>query len=96
MAEALLSKSKCCEFESHFGHQFFWRDGSVKKIKWKRLSLYLLRWQMSSPILAMCILFLPFDDITKTIVANFIGGLIFYRLDKLIFGHKKKEENKGE
>lgn len=50
MAEALLSKSKCCEFESHFGHQNF---GEVKreKIKWKRLGLYLLRWQMSSPIL---------------------------------------------
>ncbi len=51
---------------------------------------------MSSPILAICILFLPFDDITKTIVANFIGGLIFYKLDKLIFGHKKKEENKND
>ena len=51
---------------------------------------------MSSPILAICILFLPFDDITKTIVANFIGGLIFYRLDKLIFRHKRKEENKSD
>ena len=68
----------------------------MKKIKWKRLGLYLLRWQMSSPILAICILFLPFDDITKTIVANFIGGLIFYRLDKLIFRHKRKEENKSD
>lgn len=65
----------------------------MKKIKWKRLGLYLLRWQMSSPILAICILFLPFNDITKTIIANFIGGLIFYNLDKLIFNYKKKEED---
>ena len=65
----------------------------MKKIKWKRLGLYLLRWQMSSPILATCILFLPFDDITKTIIANFIGGLIFYKLDKLIFNYKRKEED---
>lgn len=70
---------------------------SPKKPKWKRLALYLLRWQMSSPILALCIFFLPFDDFTKTIVANLIGGLIFYKLDKLIFKHKNNgiEENKS-
>ena len=24
LVEALVSKTKCCEFESHRGHHFFW------------------------------------------------------------------------
>lgn len=52
----------------------------------KQLILYLLRWQLSTPILALCLVFL--DDlgaIPATIIANLIGGLIFYWVDKLIF-----------
>lgn len=50
-----------------------------------RLLAYLLRWQLSSPILALCIYYLPFNTLTKTIAANLIGGLIFYQVDKFIF-----------
>lgn len=48
--------------------------------------LYLLRWELSTPILAL-ILYLMSDCNTfvSTIVANFIGGCIFYWVDKWIF-----------
>lgn len=39
----------------------------------KRFILYLLRWQLSTPILALCIKTLPFNTLWKTIVANLIG-----------------------
>ena len=56
----------------------------------KKFALYLGRWQLSSPILAACILLLPFsNDIVKTIIANFIGGCIFYFVDKQIFNGKE-------
>lgn len=61
-------------------------------MKTKKLGLYLLRWQMSTPILAIVIA-LTLDrigNISSTILANFIGGLIFYKVDELIFTHKKK------
>lgn len=51
-----------------------------------RFLLYLLRWQLSSPVLALCLYLL--DDcgvITSTIVANFVGGCAFYLVDKRIF-----------
>ena len=51
----------------------------------KRFLLYLLRWQMSSPLLALCLYILPFRTIISTILANLIGGCIFYWVDKLIF-----------
>ena len=48
--------------------------------------LYLLRWELSTPILAL-ILYLMNDcnTLVSTIVANFIGGCIFYWIDKWIF-----------
>ena len=51
----------------------------------KRFLLYLLRWQLSTIILAPCIYLLPFNVVTKTIIANLIGGCIFYFIDKWIF-----------
>ena len=54
----------------------------------KKLLLYLARWQLSSPILALCLIVLPFGTILNTVMANLIGGLIFFNFDKLIF---KKE-----
>lgn len=51
-----------------------------------RYVMYLIRWQLSTPILYVCISFLPFnDDLTKTIIANLIGGLLFFWIDKIIF-----------
>ena len=58
--------------------------------KTKRLFLYLLRWQLSTPVLAACIMLFPSNDIAKTVLANLIGGLIFYKVDKLIFRHGRK------
>lgn len=56
----------------------------------KKFILYLIRWQASSPVLALCLLLLPFNTIVNTIIANLIGGIIFYFVDKRIF----KDENK--
>lgn len=56
----------------------------------KRFILYLIRWQLSTPILALCLHLLNFDTLTNTIIANLIGGIIFYFVDKRIF----KGENK--
>lgn len=58
----------------------------------KRLLLYLLRWQLSTPILAVVTWWLmDFGTTIGSIVANLTGGLIFYKVDKLIF--KKREKN---
>ncbi len=57
------------------------------RVNMKRYGLYLLRWQLSTPILAGVLLLLSQTDKTvATIIANFIGGLIFFWVDKFIFG----------
>lgn len=41
---------------------------------------------MSTPILALVTyLLIDFGSIISAIVANFVGGLIFYKIDKKIF-----------
>ena len=60
-------------------------------MKIKRYFAYLLRWQLSTPILALCLHILEFNTIANTIIANLIGGMIFYWVDKVIFkGSDKK------
>lgn len=55
-------------------------------VNWKRYGLYLLRWQLSTPILAGVLLVLSrVDKITATVIANFLGGLLFFWVDILIF-----------
>ena len=71
--------------------------GHLRKIvKLKQLGLYLLRWQLSTPILAIVITYTydKLGSIGGTILANFIGGLIFYKVDKYIF--REKDKNKGK
>ena len=53
----------------------------------KRYGLYLVRWQLSTPILAVCIYFLTqsLGPTLTTVIANFIGGLIFFWVDQWIF-----------
>jgi len=52
----------------------------------KRYLLYLTRWQLSTPILALCVTyFARYGDITSTVIANLIGGLIFFWVDRYIF-----------
>ena len=58
---------------------------------WKTYLLYLIRWQLSSPILFGALYFfhnyLNLDsDLLSTIIANLIGGFLFFWVDKyLIF-----------
>lgn len=55
----------------------------------KRYLLYLFRWQLSTPILAICIsLFAFLGNIWASVLANFIGGLIFFWVDRVIFLYK--------
>lgn len=51
----------------------------------KRFILYLIRWEASTPILALCLQLLNFNTLVNTIIANLIGGVIFYFVDKKIF-----------
>ena len=54
--------------------------------------LYLIRWQLSSFILAPCLIwFSGIGVVGATIIANLIGGCLFFFVDKWIFhGGEKK------
>lgn len=56
----------------------------------KRFMLYLIRWQLSTPILWLVIRNLG-AGLWQTIVANLIGGSIFFYVDKFIFTSKAAE-----
>lgn len=52
----------------------------------KRFCLYLLRWQLSTPILAVVIARLAhLGEWWAAAVANLIGGAIFFWVDRWIF-----------
>lgn len=53
--------------------------------------LYLLRWQLSTPVLAgvLWLFGVGSSPIIPTIIANLIGGLIFFWIDKIIFKGEK-------
>lgn len=51
----------------------------------KKFILYLIRWQLSTPILFLCLQFLELGTFWNTIISNFIGGCIFFFVDKKIF-----------
>jgi len=53
-----------------------------------QLLKYILRWQLSTPILFACTL-LPLPPLVKTIIGNLLGALIFFKIDARIFN---KEE----
>ena len=55
----------------------------------RKYFFYLIRWQLSTPILAICLIWLSsLGEIWSTIIANFIGALVFFWIDKLIFKEK--------
>ena len=59
------------------------------KINFKRYALYLCRWQLSTPILAVVLIWLSaLNDWIATTIANLIGGLIFFWVDRFIFKSK--------
>lgn len=62
-------------------------------MKLKTFILYLIRWQMSSPILYVCLQFLNLGTLLNTIIANLIGGCIFFFVDKWIFNKGEKLNN---
>lgn len=54
----------------------------------KSLLLYILRWQLSSPVLYIIFWMLGNNVATPlyaVVIANFVGALIFYNVDRLIF-----------
>lgn len=52
----------------------------------KKYLFYLVRWQLSTPILAVALLLLSAaSPLTATIIANLVGGLIFFWVDRIIF-----------
>jgi len=56
------------------------------KTNYKQYGLYLIRWQLSTPILAFALVVLATTNkLLATIIANLIGGLIFFWVDKFIF-----------
>jgi len=56
------------------------------QVNYKRYGLYLLRWQASTPILAgVGIALVSMGQLVAAIVANLIGGLIFFWVDQFIF-----------
>ena len=46
---------------------------------------YIIKWQLGTPVLLLCMIYLPGSNLIKTILANIIGALLFYRVDKWIF-----------
>lgn len=67
------------------------------KVNFKRYFLYLIRWQLSTPILAPVVayfkdspsMFGTKEDWIGSTVANLIGGLIFFWVDRFIFTSKE-------
>lgn len=60
-----------------------------------KFCLYLLRWQLSTPVLAIAMV--AFDDFgtwLATVLANLIGGCLFYFVDKWILGVDKCKKQK--
>jgi hypothetical protein len=57
--------------------------------------LYLIRWQLSTPILALAMVaFDDFGTLWATILANLIGGCLFYFVDKKILGVDRCKKQK--
>lgn len=56
------------------------------KENFKKYLAYLVRWQFSTPILSLVLIWLAtMNKWIAVIVANLIGGLIFFWIDKWIF-----------
>lgn len=56
----------------------------------KRFLLYEARWQCSSPILAVCMWVMgEWNVVVATVIANLIGAIIMYPIDRLIFSNNQ-------
>jgi len=56
----------------------------------KRFILYLIRWQLSTPILWLVVRRLG-TSLSSTVIANLIGGALFFWIDRFIFTSKAIE-----
>ncbi len=56
----------------------------MTRVTFRKFILYLIRWQLSTPILWLVIRNLG-AGLGATVVANLIGGAIFFWIDKFIF-----------
>lgn len=54
--------------------------------------LYCGRWQLSSFVLAPCIVLIPNNALIAAIVSNLVGAIIFFWVDKWIFNNKQKKD----
>ena len=56
-------------------------------------AIYLFRWQLSTPILSLVLMLFGVggSPIIPTVVANLVGGIIFFWVDKWIFNRKPKK-----
>ena len=69
-----------------FRHLGFLRLHDKKwKGQMKRFIAYMARWQLSGVVLAPCIALIPNNPIYSAVIANLIGGCLFYFIDKWIF-----------
>ena len=60
----------------------------IKHFPIGNLGFYILRWQLSTPVLYIVYKLLGSNVETPlyaVVIANFIGALMFYNVDKLIF-----------
>ncbi len=72
----------------------------LKKIKnwnWKTIGLYHFKWQVGIiiiwPSLELCHSILKLETLPALLLSNFIGALLFYPIDLLIFNNKQKTNN---
>lgn len=66
---------------------------AIANVNLRRYGLYLIRWQLSTPILAVVLLRLShINEWIATVIANLIGGLIFFWVDRFIFTTRKLED----
>ncbi len=56
----------------------------------RKFMLYLIRWQLSTPILYLVVRQLGIG-FWSTVIANLIGGMIFYWVDRFIFTSRAVE-----
>ena len=54
-----------------------------------RFIVYLLRWQVSGVVMMPVLAAFSFGVVVNVVIAQFVGALIFYGIDSLIF--RKKE-----
>ncbi len=55
-------------------------------VSFRRYALYLVRWQLSTPLLAAVLVWLDsLGALAATVVADLVGGLTFFWVDRFIF-----------